>query len=113
MNKENMRWTVIILGVVIVLAAVGYFTNLNPVQAPSNIPDSANNSEQIKANASSLEGILKRSDDVEKGNLLLVMPDKKIYLNTTRDFNQLTDKQVTVYIEGTVENFILLDIKEK
>lgn len=104
----------IIGAVVIVLIAIAYFINSQPAIAPSNNNDNSavtNTTSQTKATI--LEGTLKQSDDMEKGNLLLVMPDKKIYLNTTRDFSALVGKAVLAKIDGTVDNFILLDISEK
>ena len=63
--------------------------------------------------AQKLQGTLKISDDLRRGNLMLVTSERAIYLFTSRDYSSLLDKQVTVEIEGTLENFRLVDIKAK
>jgi hypothetical protein len=45
--------------------------------------------------------------------LLLKDSDKVIYLNTSRDFSSLTGKQVIVTIDGSQDDFRLVDIKAK
>ncbi len=59
------------------------------------------------------EGTLKLSDNLQKGNLMLVTADKKIYIHTSRDFSSLLEKQVVVTYEGTSDAFRLGDITEK
>lgn len=59
------------------------------------------------------EGELKKSDNAQKGNLMLLTQDKKIYIKTNRDFAALLDKTVVVTYEGTTDAFRLGDIMEK
>jgi len=59
------------------------------------------------------EGTLKKSDNTQKGNLMLLTQDKKIYIKTNRDFSVLLDKTVVVTYEGTADAFRLGDIVEK
>lgn len=59
------------------------------------------------------EGTLKKSDNSQKGNLMLLTQDKKIYIKTNRDFTSLLDKTVVVTYEGTADAFRLGDIVEK
>lgn len=61
------------------------------------------------------EGELKTSNDNRRGNLMLLLKDSDriIYLNTSRDFSSLVGKQVSVSIEGSLDDFRLLDIKER
>jgi hypothetical protein len=63
-----------------------------------------------KKSGNVMEGTLKLSDNKKKGNLMLVMPDRTLYLSTTRDFSQLIGKQVEVSYEGTLEDFVLGNI---
>ena len=58
-----------------------------------------------------LKGILLLSDDLSKGNLLLVRLAGDIYLNTSRDFSHFLNQEVLVRIEGTPEKFRLIDIE--
>src|SRR5690606_30800429 len=62
-----------------------------------------------------LEGELLVSTDRRRGNLMLLLEDSDriIYLNTSRDFSQLVGKQVSVIIEGSLDDFRLIDIQEK
>ena len=62
---------------------------------------------------STWEGMLKLSDNPQKGNLMLLTTDKKIYIRTNRDFSALVDKVVLVTYEGTSDAFRLGDIVEK
>ncbi|HLC44960.1 MAG: hypothetical protein A2722_02035 [Candidatus Doudnabacteria bacterium RIFCSPHIGHO2_01_FULL_50_11] len=60
-----------------------------------------------------LDGFLRDSDDIEKGNLMLVAKYKTLYLNTVRDYSSMVGSDVVVTIEGTEENFRLIDIKKQ
>ncbi|MCL5775041.1 MAG: hypothetical protein M1333_02400 [Patescibacteria group bacterium] len=59
------------------------------------------------------EGVLKISDDSKRGNLMLIMQERKIYIFTSRDFTNLIEKNVAVTYEGTLDSFVLGDINEK
>ena len=67
-----------------------------------------NNAEQVNM----LEGVLWSSDNETKGNLMLVNSYATIYIKTLRDFNSLVGKQVIASVDGTLENFTLLNIEE-
>ena len=66
----------------------------------------------IKKLDNMLEGILWASDNAAKGNLMLVTGDTTIYINTSRNFNELKGKNVIVTIDGAPDNFTLLNIEE-
>jgi len=59
-----------------------------------------------------VEGVLWPSDDETKGNLMLVNNNATIYIRTSRDFNDLTGKYVIASVDGTLDNFTLLNIEE-
>lgn len=60
-----------------------------------------------------MEGVLKKSDNSKKGNYMLVMEGKTVYISTSRDFSALVGKTVSVTYEGTMEDFKLGSISEK
>ncbi len=62
-----------------------------------------------------LEGELNVSNDKRRGNLMILLndSDRIIYLNTSRDFSSLIGKQVSATIDGTLDDFMLVDIKAK
>lgn len=55
-------------------------------------------------------GILQESDNSAIGNLMLVQPERNIYLFSSRDFSALYGKKVKLVTEGELEQFRLLDI---
>ncbi|OGN10922.1 MAG: hypothetical protein A3J46_04165 [Candidatus Yanofskybacteria bacterium RIFCSPHIGHO2_02_FULL_41_11] len=60
-----------------------------------------------------LEGTLWSSDDEAKGNLMLAVNNgATIYIRTSRNFSDLIGKYVLVSIDGTLENFTLVNIEE-
>jgi len=59
-----------------------------------------------------LEGVLWLSDNETKGNLMLVTADTTTYIRTSRDFSGLVGRHVVVSVNGTLENFTLLNIEE-
>ncbi len=67
-----------------------------------------------------IKGFLKTSDNLSKGNLMLVETDVTsksgrnitIYLQTKRDFSPLLNKKVTVQFEGGPDQFVLKEIQE-
>lgn len=63
--------------------------------------------------ANYLEGVLEKTDNASKGNFKLVSGASVIYLRTSRDYSALIGNEVLVFIEGTLENFKLLDIQGK
>jgi hypothetical protein len=74
-----------------------------------------NGGAEVEEVPNALEGELRVSTDKRRGNLMLLMndSDRIIYLNTSRDFSALVGKQVSVSIDGSLDDFLLIDIKEK
>lgn len=118
MNKKTIYYAV---GVIIVVALGGWIFARN-----SQAPSENNNQNQQPSQSQTpkpeepqnyegkvLEGTLKISDNLKKGNLLLDTGKQKIYIFTNRDFSQFLDKQVKVYYEGTLDEFVLGEIVEK
>ena len=60
-----------------------------------------------------LEGVLYKSEEPRRGNLKLLSNDGDIYLRTSRDFSALLGLQVLVIVNGTKDNFELVDIQSK
>ena len=58
-------------------------------------------------------GTLKGSDNIVKGNLMLVAPKTTIYIRTARDYSTLVGKKVVVTYKGTAESFVLDNIVAK
>ncbi|MEX1064315.1 MAG: hypothetical protein WD898_01020 [Candidatus Paceibacterota bacterium] len=59
-----------------------------------------------------LEGTLRVSDDPSKGNLMLVTEESVVYITTSRDYSSLVGEEVVVSVDGTLENFTLLNINK-
>ncbi|OGN02561.1 MAG: hypothetical protein A2651_00045 [Candidatus Yanofskybacteria bacterium RIFCSPHIGHO2_01_FULL_42_12] len=111
MNKKN-RIYIIITGVVaITLIWLSQSNkNLRPELESLSGANSINNT--VDKPVDTVEGTLWRSDDDAKGNLMLVTSDAIIYIRTSRDFNELVSKNVVVSIDGTSDNFTLLNIEK-
>ena len=111
MNKKN-RIYIIITGVVaITLIWLSQSNkNLRPELESLSGANSVNNTANKPVDT--VEGTLWRSDDDAKGNLMLVTSDAIIYIRTSRDFNELVSKNVVVSIDGTSDNFTLLNIEK-
>jgi hypothetical protein len=77
------------------------------IQASPSAPSINGESQNI------LQGTLNISDNLKKGNLMLVSENHTYYIYTNRDFSELLDKQVNVSYEGTLDNFNLDDITLK
>lgn len=116
MNTKYLRWVVIIIIVLFLLFLLFWKDTSNKeVNAPSsNNSQNSGSGQDGTQNANELIGVLKVSDDMEKGNMMLVPSEGNIiYLNTTRDFNALIGKEVKVTIDGNLKNFQLVDIVAK
>lgn len=81
----------------------------NAAEEPGNKFSAASGQE----GAGELAGVLNKSDNLQKGNLMLETPGRNIYLHTSRDYTALLGREVTVSIEGTVQSFNLIEIKAK
>jgi hypothetical protein len=64
-------------------------------------------------NQNVLSGTLKISDNLKRGNLMLISGDHAYYIYTSRDYSSLLDKQVKVSFKGTLDNFSLDNITSK
>lgn len=78
----------------------------------SKLPPAGKTDNGAAQSVNTFEGILWPSDNESKGNLMLTSPNATIYIKTSRDFSALTGKEVLVSINGTLDNFTLLDISE-
>ncbi len=116
---KNPRWQAAALIVVIII--IGWFVLKKPGQK-AIAPTTNNNNQQtqneeqaaiISPETKTWEGILKLSNNPQKGNLMLETKEQTIYIKTARDFSQLAGKEVTVSYEGTLESFVLGDIIAK
>jgi hypothetical protein len=117
MKPKNILLFLVLLGAGL---AVWFFVKPSSTKAPAN-EDTQQSQEQgnkdgdtvVEEIPNALEGELKASNDKRRGNLMLLLKDsdRVIYLNTSRDFSQLIGKQVSVSIEGSLDDFRLLDIK--
>lgn len=119
-NPQRIAVAVVILGL---LASIYYFGSSKPEQSQNpNTPapqsqsqeESEDDMEQQESDLENTwEGVLKLSDNSKKGNLMLVMGKQVIYINTSRDYSSLLEKEVRVIYDGTLENFRLGDIISK
>lgn len=73
----------------------------------------AGNTDSAMMTGSSWDGMLKPSDNPSKGNYIFAMDGHSMYLKTSRDYNSLVGKEVTVTYSGTMDNFTLKDIMAK
>lgn len=131
--KKLLLFLVVVL---IVVAGVWYFKQDNgqPQDETNNTTgqNSGSNSSSNSSNSSSssssdeedttvmeigntLSGELKASNDTKRGNLMLMLTDsdRVIYLHTSRDYTALIDKEVVVTIDGSLDDFRLVDITER
>lgn len=104
----------VVAAIIIIVAGVQYFKNLKPANETQNQnaqqEQNQKNGAAVPAAASGLEGVLKISDNLKRGNLMVVMSERVVYLFTSRDYSKLLNKEVKVVIDGTLENFRLVDI---
>lgn len=134
-NKENPRvdkkpklyWMPVLVGVVLMVVALvvknknGFDladiedNNMTEEEelASGGIGEVMKKDETGLSGGNYLEGVLHNSEDSNRGNLKLISKLGDIYLRTSRDFSSLVGFQVLVLINGTHENFELLDIQAK
>ncbi|MEK9181158.1 MAG: hypothetical protein AAB871_02905, partial [Patescibacteria group bacterium] len=102
----NKKYLPVVAVIVVILAIFAVFQWKNwsnrgtPPEPPSNISaevtgnkPSNNNGGQVGTNQ--LVGMLKKSDDAKRGNLLIQTVGSSIYIHTSRDYSALLDKEVT------------------
>ncbi len=109
-------------GLIVVLAVIGWLVFRQPKtevdSKPSNSAPNAETQNQSPQknpdqNVAGWEGVLKLSNNNQKGNLMLVTKERIIYLKTNRDFSALVNKEVVVTYEGTLDSFRLGEITAK
>ena len=121
-NLKRHLPTVIVLVIIAALAGISYFknrganTNKTGQEQTQNQPgDNTNNNPNQQnppaAGEGELVGTLKTSDNLKRGNLMLVISDHTIYLFTSRNYSALLNKQVTMKINGTMENFSEAEVR--
>ncbi|MBI2674553.1 MAG: hypothetical protein HYX22_02350 [Candidatus Yanofskybacteria bacterium] len=111
MNKKN-RIYIIMTGVV-AITLIWLSQNNKSKETDLELPLDEELSDNIAAeNVGTLEGVLWSSGDEAKGNLMLISNNTTIYIRTSRDFNDLVGKHVIASVEGTLDNFTLIDIVE-
>lgn len=111
MEKKN-RIYIVMTGVValtLIWLSQSNRNQMSEFQLPLN-EESAHNTANHPIDT--LEGVLWSSDDEARGNLMLVNQYATIYLKTSRDFGNLVGKNVIVSVDGTLDNFTLLNIEE-
>lgn len=112
MDKKN-RIYIILTGVVAITLIWLSQSNKNrapEIQLPLGEELTDNNIAVEKVGT--LEGVLWLSDNEVRGNLMLVNQYAIIYLKTSRDFSDLVGKYVIASVDGTLDNFALLNIEE-
>lgn len=81
-------------------------------QLEAPVSESATERTVVAKTNSTLEGTLWASDNEARGNLMLVNNIANVYIKTYRDFNNLIGERVIVSIDGTLDDFTLLNIEE-
>ena len=111
MNKNNRIYIIItgLVAITLIWLSQSNKNKLSDLQLPLDEELTSNIADE---NVNTLEGVLWSSDDETKGNLMLVNNNTTIYIRTSRDFSGLTGKYVIASIDGTQDNFTLLNIEE-
>ena len=111
MDKKNRIYIIIIGVVVITLIWLSQGNRNSELDLDLPLGENITNN-TVGEPIDTREGALWSSDDETKGNLMLITGDATIYVSTSRDFSKLVGKDVVVSIEGTLDNFTLLNIEE-
>lgn len=113
MEKKN-RIYIIITGVVAITLIWLSQSNRNKIPKLESFlgRETEQNNTTDKKSVNALEGTLWPSDNETKGNLMLVGKNATVYIRTSRDFSDLVGKYIIASINGTLENFTLLNIEE-
>ena len=111
MNKNNRIYIIItgLVAITLIWLSQSNKNKLSDLQLPLDEELTSNIADE---NVNTLEGVLWSSDDETKGNLMLVNNNTTIYIRTSRDFSGLTGKYVIASVDGTLDNFTLLNIEE-
>ena len=111
MDRKN-RIYIIITGVVAITLIWLSQSNRNRLPELQLPLDKESTQNTAAETIDALDGVLWASDDETKGNLMLVTNYANIYINTSRDFSGLIGKSVVASVDGTLDNFTLLNIEE-
>lgn len=110
-NKTKLYLLVLLVGIGLTAwSLVGKNNNDSISEQKGNDQEIA---QEEDSNGNYIAGILENSDDVNKGNLKLVSEAGHIYIRTSRDFNAFIGSQVLMLIEGTTDNFTLVNIEKR
>jgi hypothetical protein len=104
----------LLVGILVIVIAGWLIKNQNsksPVN--SNLTPTNESLKPSTPTSQNISGLLKLSDNTQRGNLMLETAKEKIYLFTGRDYSKLLNTQVVLKINGTLENFSLIDITAK
>lgn len=114
-KKQNQVYVTVAI-IIVILGGIWFFKNKDeytPSKANNSAETSTDKEQNPMDSGTTWTGTLKKSDNASKGNLMLVTKDRTIYMQTSRDFSPLLDKEVSVSYEGDYTSFILGDIKAK
>jgi len=101
----------ILLLAVIVWAAT---TKKGGNQTQTNTPTGTNKKTTTTSATSGVwTGILKQSDNMSKGSIMLVTSSKTYYIQTSRNYSSLFGKEVNLSYEGSPSNFTVKQIVAK
>ena len=111
MEKKNRIYIIItgLVAITLIWLSQSNKNKLSDLQLPLDEELTSNIADE---NVNTLEGVLWSSDDETKGNLMLVNNNTTIYIRTSRDFSGLTGKYVIASVDGTLDNFTLINIEE-
>lgn len=82
----------------------------NSQESQKEIDSQKENTDSQNGSTKNWIGTLKTSDNLSKGNLMLVTKERNIYLKTSRDWKKLVNTEVRVAYDGNLESFTLIDI---
>ncbi len=117
MRKTKIYTIVLLVGIGLIAGALIskkgelFDKETNDDIKPAEVKTETTKDKNIVNGHSSLEGVLQASEDAKLGNFKLVSGDSEIYIRTSRDFSKLVGLQVLVLINGTLDNFQLLDMQ--
>ena len=121
MNKNKLYYLVLVAGIALIAAGLVRKDNgssdLNglgdlEVEEPEMLTE-GDDSQKDNTGINYLEGVLYKSEDLNRGNFKLVSGTSDIYVRTSRDFSALLGLEVLAQISGTLDKFELVDIQPK
>lgn len=114
LKKDKIYFSILAVGVILIVFALvnknNKKTDMLGKEANQNVQAQADSNLTV---ANVLEGVLRPSDDLFRGNLKLVSQYNDIYIRTARDFSSLIGLEVLVKINGPLDKFELLDIQPR